>query len=208
MFQKIKDLFLTSSFLKGKSHAVKLAYVGMITALNIVANAILEFKTLDVQFSFTILFSIITGMLLGGILGFISVFLADLLGYLVSSWGLMYMPWVGLSVALMALISGVVFKFGKNDNVHLIIKCGIITLLTFILCTVLINSLGFYYYNKAMGFSTAVLDYASKTFGSNVQFASYLAYRLIFKGQIFNSIFNYVLLFLFIPFAKKLKLIF
>ena len=206
MFQKFKNVFLNSNFLNGKSQAVKLAYVGMITAVNIVANAILEFKTLDVQFSFTILISIISGMLLGGILGFISVFLADLIGYLVSSWGLMYMPWVGLSVALMALISGVVFKVGKNTSVNLIIKCGIITLITFLTCTVLINSLGFYYYNKAMGFSTAVLDYVSKTFGTEVKFPFYLAYRLIFKGQILNSIFNYALLFLFIPLAKKLKL--
>ena len=207
MFQKFKDLFLHSNFLNGKSHAVKLAYVGMITAVNIVANALLEFKTLDVQFSFTILISIITGMLLGSVLGFISVFLADLLGYLVSSWGLMYMPWVGLSVALMALISGVVFKIGKNTNLNLFIKCGIIALLTFLSCTVLINSVGFYYYNKAMGFSTAVLEYVSKTFGGEVDFFYYLAYRLIFKGQIFNSIFNYALLFLFIPIANKLKLV-
>ena len=208
MLQKFKEVFLTSNFLNGKSQAVKLAYVGMITAVNIVANALLEFKTLDVQFSFTILISIITGILLGGVLGFISVFLADLLGYLISSWGLVYMPWVGLSVALMALISGVVFKIGKNTNLSLILKCGIVTLLTFLLCTVLINSLGFYYYNKAMGFSTAVLEYVSKTFGKEVKFPFYLAYRLIFKGQILNSIFNYLLFYLFIPIAKKLKLIF
>ena len=207
MFQKFKDVFFSSSFLKGKSQGVKLAFVGMITAVNIVGNAILEFKTLDVQFSFTILLSIITGMLLGGGLGFISTFLADLLGFIISSWGLMYMPWVGLSTAVMALISGVVFSVGKNDTAFLFVKCGIISLITFLVCTVLINSVGFYFYNKAMGFSTAVLDYVSKTFGSDVQFISYLAYRLIFKGQILNSIFNYALLFLFIPLAKRLKLI-
>ncbi len=208
MLQKFKMLFLDSNFLNGKNHGVKLAYVGMITAVNIVANAILEFKTLDVQFSFTILISIITGMLLGGILGFLSVFLADFIGYLISSWGLMYMPWVGLSVAIMALISGVVFKIGKNTNGYIFLKCGIITLITFLLCTVVINSLGFYYYNKAMGFSSAVLQYVSERFGDEVKFPFYLAYRLIFKGQIFNSIFNYALLFLFVPIAKKLKLIF
>jgi hypothetical protein len=60
MFQKFKDLFLNSNFLQGKSHAVKLAFVGMITAVNIVANALLEFKTLDVQFSFTILTLVLT----------------------------------------------------------------------------------------------------------------------------------------------------
>ena len=207
MFQNFKDLFLNSHFLDGKKHTVKLAYVGMITAVNIVANALLEFKTLDVQFSFTILISIITGMLLGGVLGFVSVFLADLIGYLVSSWGLIYMPWVGLSVAIMALISGVTFRLGKNTKVWIFIKCAIIALITFLLCTVLINSLGFYYYNKAMGFSTAVLEYVSKTFGGQVDFFYYLAYRLIFKGQIFNSILNYALLFLFIPIANKLKLI-
>ena len=207
MFLKLKEALLESNYLKGKSQAIKLAYIALITAVNIVGNSFLEFKTLDVQFSFTIFLAVISGMLLGAVFGFVSAFLADLLGYLVSSWGMMYMPWVGLSVALMAFISGVVFKVGKNTNKYLIIKGIIITFSTFIICTVLVNSVGFYYYNKAMGFSTAVLSYVAETFGSEVKFIFYLVYRLIFKGQIFNSIFNYALMFAFIPLAKRLKLL-
>ena len=58
-----------------------------------------------------------------------------------------------------------------------------------------------------MGFSTAVLNYVNEFFGKNVSFIAYVCYRLIFKGQIFNSIFNFALLFIALPALKKAKLI-
>ena len=60
-----------------------------------------------------------------------------------------------------------------------------------------------------MGFSTAVVEYVSQKFGTGVTYFGYVAYRLIFKLQILNSLFNYILLFIALPIlGKRLKGVF
>lgn len=190
-----------SRFLKEKSIGKKLAYIGVFAALSIVTQMFLEFKMFDVQFSITILVSCLCGIVLGPIAGFGCCILGDLVGFIVNFGGGMYMFWIGLSTGMFAFISGIVFNYIKiQGKFGLLIKLLIITISTFLICTIGINSTGFYIYNKGMGFSTAVLDYVSKAFGSeSVSFFGYVVYRLIFKGQIFNSIFNYALMFILIP---------
>ena len=199
----MQNLFF-SRFLKEKSHAKKVAYLGLLTAINVVFNLFFEFRTLDVQFSFTIMISSITGILSGAFSGFLVCMLADLIGFFLNSFGYIYMPWVGLSTGVLALFSGLIFI--KNSD-KIFIKTIIVCAVSLFICTILINSTGFYFYNRAIGFSSAVLDYVNEYFGKNVSYIAYVFYRLIFKAQIINSIFNFALLFIILPLLKKFKVI-
>lgn len=200
---------LFSSFLEKKSAGGKIAYLAVVTALMIAANT-LEFRMMDTQFSLTIFLSVLAGIMLGAGSGFFVCMLGDLLGFLYSSWGYMYMIWVGLTVATCALISGLVFTFFKPKiKGRIFLQTALVCVLTFFICTVGINSTGFYLYNLGMGFSTAVVEYVSSTFGTGVSYLGYVAYRLIFKLQILNSALNYALLFIALPIlGTRLKSVF
>ncbi len=208
MIKMRKSNIFFTKLMQKSSKSKTLAVLGIMTALNVVFNTFLEFRIFDVQFSLTIFISCLSGMLLGSVFGFVSCALGDFIGYTINSWGQIYMPWVGLATALTAFISGVVFNavmLGKKNEY--LIKTLVVALLTFLVCTVLINSTGFYFYNYKMGFSQALIDYVNNTFNGNVGFFSYLAYRLIFKGQIYNSIANYVLLVIVIPQIARLSIL-
>ncbi len=205
MLEKLKRVMFSPLILKA-SITKRIAYLGVMTALCVVANTFLEVKFADVQFSITILISICMGVLLGPACGFAVCFLGDTVGYLFNSMGYLYMFWVGLSTSMCAFISGVTFygvKFNFKGGVF--VKLVIISLLTFAICTVGINSTGFYFYNLNMGFSKPVIDYVAQQFGGEVGYVGYLAYRLIFKGQIFNSLLNYALAFIAIPLIMRIK---
>lgn len=195
------DLLIDASLTK------RIAYVGVMTAFSVISNMLFEFKMLDVQFSFTILVSTFLGIALGSVFGFVSCFVGDLIGFLFNSGGTVFMPWVGLSTAMLAFISGIIVNgIDLRIKGQIYIKLAIVFFLSFAICTVGINSTGFYLYNKQMGFSTAVMDYIDQRFGGNVSFFAYLAYRLFFKGQIYNNIFNYAVGFAFIPVLLRLKI--
>ncbi len=205
MFNNLKQVMFSPLILKA-NNTKRIAYLGVMTALCVVANTFLEIKFSDVQFSLTIFISICMGVLLGPLFGMTVCFLGDTVGYLFNSMGYLYMFWVGLSTAVCAFIAGVIFyglKFNFKGGIYL--KIAIISLLSFAVCTVGINSTGFYFYNLGMGFSKPVIDYVSQKFGSGVGYFGYLAYRLIFKGQIYNSIFNYALTFVCIPLILRIK---
>ena len=57
-----------------------------------------------------------------------------------------------------------------------------------------------------MGFSQAVIDYVKNTFGGEVGYFGYVAYRLFFKGQIFNCLVNYALFIVVLPQILKIKI--
>ena len=194
---------LFSKTMREKSPAHKIAYIAVVTALNVVANFV-EIKFLDTQFSVTIVLGLLSGVALGGGVGFASGFIGDLLGVILRGW--LYMPWVGLSTAMFALLSGVCVEFlPLRFKGGLAIRMFIACLLSLFICTVIINSTGFYWYNNQMGFSTAVVDYATKHFGSEVTFWVYVAYRLFLKGQIWNSLVNYALFFIVLPVLMRIK---
>lgn len=191
--------FLFSPFLAGQSKGKKIAFIALFTAINAIANLFFEIKILDIQYSLTIVFSCLTGIFLGPVFGFVSCFVGDLVGFFINSWGYLYMFWVGLSTAMFAFISGIIFSL-KYSNKQQILKIAIYALASFLVCTILINSTGFYIYNRGMGFSESFLSYVeSKTGNRNAGFMLYLGYRLFFKGQIYNSLVNYFLLFILIP---------
>lgn len=196
-----------SKILKDSSAGKKIAYLAVFTALSVVTNAFIEIKLFDLQFSLTIFFSAIIGFFLGGACGFIVCFLGDFLGYVLNSWGQFYMPWVGVSTGLFAFFAAVIFSKIKEDNyIIVLIKTAVYTLVTFLICTVAVNSTGFYLYNKNVtGFFKTFKDYSVAKFGGNTGFFVYLIYRLFFKGQIWNSVANYALLFVLLPTLKRVK---
>lgn len=205
--QKISSVCFSAA-LKDKTAGKKAAYVAVMAALSVVSNMFLEIRVFDVQYSLTIFVSVITGIVLGPIAGFAASFIGDFIGYAVNSWGQLYMPWVGLSTAMLSLISGIVFSFRKNpQKPALYLRFAIICVLSFFVCTIAINSTGFYFYNKLNGFSTAVLNYVAENFGGNVSYFAYVCYRLIFKMQILNNLVNYCLLFAFLPLFERVPIV-
>lgn len=193
-----------SELILSKNRTHKIAYIAVMTALCIATN-FFEFKFLDNQFSLTIAIALLTGIVLGSILGFSACVLGDAIGFLMNS-AYMYMPWVGLSTGAFAFLSGVIFNgFPAKGKWAVWVKLFIVSLVSFLVCTIAINSTGFYFYNKAMGFSTAVLNYIAERFGGEVSFWGYILYRLIFKGQIWNSVFNYVLFFVSVFAISRVK---
>lgn len=198
---------ISSPFLSKLSLGKRAAFIAMFAAISVISNLILEIRIFDIQFSLTIMISGLIGIMLGPVWGLTSCIIGDLAGYFLNSWGQLYMPWVGLSTGMFAFIAGLIFMNRSKSLTALLIRTAIFTATTFLICTAGINSLGFYLYNKNTGFSTAVIDYVSQKFGGErVTFLFYLVYRLIFKGQIFNSLFNYAMLFLLLPVLRRVKL--
>lgn len=186
--QRWKELVFSKTLArKGKAH--KIAYIAVMTALCVVANMFFEFKFMDTQFSLTIFVSALTGILIGPLFGFIACFLGDLVGFLYHSAGFMYMPWIGLSMGIVALLSGFIMN-GINGNGKpwlFYVKLAIVCVLTFLVCTVAINTTAFW------------LLYAK------VGYWEYLIVRLFAQGQIWNNVVNYALLFLILPIVSKIK---
>ena len=184
---------------KNKSH--KIAYIAMIATFAVVAN-FFEIKFVDTQFSLTMVIAMLAGIITGPICGFAACFAGDLVGFFVNP-GVVYMPWIGLSTGMFAFIAGFVFCCFPSDKTWAyVLRLALVYLLTFGVCTIAINSTGFYFYNLEMGFGTAVIEYAETRFGSDATYWIYVSYRLFFKGQIWNSLFNYALLALAIPALK------
>lgn len=188
--QKNVKRLLFSEIMEDASKTQKIAYISIMTALLVVCNMFFEFKFADTQFSLTIFFSAMTGMIIGPLFGFVACFLGDLVGFLYNSGGFMYMPWIGLSMGMVALITGLImnlidFKF--KGGVY--IKIALVSVATFLVCTIAINTTAFWimYNNK------------------KVPFTAYLITRLFVQGQIWNSLFNYVLLFVLYPLVVKIK---
>ena len=178
-----------SKVLKESSAGKKMAYLAVFTALSVVTNAFIEIKLFDLQFSLTIFFSALIGVFLGGTCGFVVCLLGDFIGYVLNSWGQFYMPWVGVSTGLFAFFAAIIFTNIREDSYKtVLIKTALYTLVTFLICTVAVNSTGFYLYNKYV-----------------TGFFVYLIYRLFFKGQIWNSVANYTLLFVLLPALKRVK---
>ena len=186
---KIKKFF-ESELMANSTKTQKIAYVAVMTALLVVCNMFFEFKLADTQFSLTIFFSALCGMVIGPIYGFISCFLGDLVGFLYNSGGFMYMPWIGLSMGIIAFIAGIVMNcIDIKNKFATYIKIAIVCLSTFLLCTVAINTTAFW------------IIYNTR----KVPFFAYLVTRLFVQGQIFNSVLNYALLFICYPVMLRIK---
>ena len=193
---KVFLLDLTASrFIRSLKPAKMIATLAMLMAMSIVANMFLEFKMFDTQFSLTIAVSAFVGLAAGPLTGFLICFIGDLIGFLVNPGGV-YMFWIGLSTGCFALIAGLLsIRKAKSVAVRYL-KVALFCVISFSVCTIGINSLGFYLYNMELGFMASVKNYVLDTFGrEEVTFFGYVLYRLIFKMQILNSVFNYAVVF-------------
>ena len=171
-----------------KKASQKIAYTAVITAFVVVANMFLEIKLAETQFSLTIFVSAIAGILIGPLLGFAACFLGDLVGFLYNSNGFAYLPWIGISLGTIAFLSGLIVGGVRSRTTwFLYVKLAIVCALTFLLCTVAINTTAFW------------LLY------SKVDYWTYLVSRLFIQGQIWNSLVNYVLLFIAVPSLNRIK---
>ncbi len=184
------DKWLISPLLLTKNRTHQIAYVAVTTAFIIVANMFFEFKFIDTQFSLTLTISALSGILLGAAPGFVACFLGDLVGFLYHSSGYPYMPWIGVAMGMAAVITGLIFHaIPKNGKGWLYVKVAIASLLIFAVCTVAINTTAFWFlYSKG-----------------KVPYFTYLISRIFIQGQIWNSIFNTVLLFISAPVLYKMK---
>ncbi|MBR3864867.1 MAG: ECF transporter S component [Clostridia bacterium] len=185
-----KRLFFSPT-LYNKNKTQQITYVALTTAFVVIANMFFEFKFLEVQFSLTLAVCALAGVIMGAGFGFVSAFLGDLVGFLFNSAGMIYMPWVGISMGVVALISGVVVNGIKNEKFNLYLRIILVAILTLIICTIAINTTAFWVF-----YSNGKTDYFT-----------YLFTRLILKGQIINSLVNYAILFITIPVFKRINLI-
>ncbi len=198
-----KQLFFSKTLLsKNKSH--KIAYIAILTTFAIAAN-FLDITLGDVNFSLSLVVASLIGILLGPLYGFCACFVGDFIGWILNPEGV-YMYWVALSTGGFALISGLIFNLVPIRKKWLVfVKLGVISLTTFLVCTVAINSTGFYVYNKLT--NPALIETAGEKFGGDTTFFAYVLYRLFIKGQILNSLVNYILLFIAVPVLNHVKML-
>ena len=179
---------LLSPTLASKTLSKRLAYIAVVTALVVVCNMFFEFKLAETQFSFTIVVSAVAGIVIGPIFGFVACFLGDLVGFLYHSAGFAYLPWIGVSMGVTALLAGfIVGGVRVKKGWLLYVKLFIVSLLTFLICTVAINTTAFW------------------ILYSKVDYWTYFVGRIFIQGQIWNTVFNTALLFIVVPALKNVK---
>ncbi len=196
--------FFFSPVLADKTVAKKVAYIAVIAALCIATN-MFEIKFATVQFSFTIVSSVLAGIMIGPVFGFAAVFLGDGIGYLVNSMGFPYYWWVALSCATMALVSGLIMYLPMRFKGSIYVKLALICIATFLICSVAINSTGMYYIGLKLYMPKNVLAAFEERFGGKQTYFYYLLIRFFILGQIWNSLANYALLFAIVPVLKAIK---
>lgn len=184
-------LFFSGALTKDTKPSKKITYIAVVAAFLAVSN-LLEIKLGNTQFSFTVAASALAGVILGAVFGTVAAFLGDLVGFLFNSGGYAYMPWIGIALAVTAFLSGVIvgginLKFKRA----LLVKITILSVLSFLICTVGINTTGLWLYY----------------FSSKTSYFAYLISRLFLEGQIYNCLVNYALLYLIIPIIAKLKIV-
>ena len=198
-----KRIFFSPIILE-KSQAQKLAYVGVMTALCIISN-FFEIKLPDSQISLTIFTSMLTGILLGPAFGMVAAFFGDALAFLAQPGGFVYMPWIGVSVAVMALIAGLIMKLPLSFRGSMYVKITIACVLCLLICSICINTTGMYFYYSKIGFSAKTLNKLQEHFGGVNTYWTYAAMRMFYSGQLINNVVNFALLFIVLPVLKSIK---
>ena len=180
---------LFSATLAEKNASHKIAYISVMTAIVVVANMFFEFKFADTQFSLTIVVSALCGLIIGPLFGFAACFLGDLVGYLYHSAGFAYMPWIGIAMGMVALVTGFVVNGIKiKYKWGIYVKIAIVCVLTFLIFTVGVCISAFWLlYVKVVPYFT------------------YLAFRLFISVLIWYSLVNYALLFVIVPIVLRIK---
>ena len=193
-----------SDLLLDKTVGKRIAYIAVLAAFCIVTNSF-ELKFPSVQFSFTVLSSVLAGMMIGPLFGAAAVFLGDGLGYLMNSMGYPYYWWVALSCAMMAVIAGLIMLLPMRFKGSIYVKITLIVIATLFVCSVGINSTGMYYIGLKIYMDKDVQAAFEEYFGGRNTYFIYLLVRFFILGQIWNSVINYALLFAIVPALKAIK---
>ena len=193
-----------SDMLLEKSAPKRIAYIAVLAAFCIVTN-MFEIKFATVQFSFTIVSSVLAGMMIGPLFGAAAVFLGDGLGYLVNSMGYPYYWWVALACAMMAVIAGLSMLLPLRFKGSVYVKIALIAVTTLAVCSVGINSTGMYYIGLKIYMDNDVRAAFEEYFGGRNTYWIYIAIRFFILGQIWNSVVNYALLFAIVPALKAIR---
>ena len=173
--------------LAGKKRSVKLAYIGILLAVNVVVNAVTSIPLGFVQFSFTISAVSLAGVLLGPLFGALVGFLGDLLGFFIGG-GAGYTPFVGLAMAVIGFLFGLAFCLEWKGKGVWCIKVAVAAVLSFLLATVAITTTaGFYLWNK-----------------NGLPFGEFAILRLFVNGQVWNNVINTALLYAILPTLSKI----
>lgn len=182
-----KELLYSDTILS-LPRAKRVAYIGVVTALTVVCNAMLEIKLGGVQFSLTILTSVLAGLIIGAAPGFLACFMGDALGFLMHPYG-EYSPAIGISTGLMAVYAAIVMRvLPAKTKWGTYAKLTLVCALIFCCCTVAINN-----------------DYLHRVYYSSMTFWECLNTRLFLQGQMVNTLINSALVVFLIPALAKIK---
>ena len=165
----------------------RVAYIGVVTALTVVCNAMLEIKLGGVQFSLTIFMSVLAGLIIGAAPGFLACFMGDAFGFLLHPYG-EYSPFIGLATGLMAVFAALVMRIPTKKKWSVYWKLALVCVLIFCVCTAGINNW-----------------YLNKVYYPDLTFLQCLNVRLFVYGQIGNTIINSVLVVVVLPVLGKIE---
>ena len=189
--EKAWKKFLFSELMLQKNTTHKIAFLGVLVALNIVANAIGTISLGIVQYSMTLFVVALTGIIVGPLFGFGVCVLGDTLGYFIGNGGANgWTPWIGLSMGVAAVLSALIINgipFKKKGWIY--VKLLILCVATFLICTYAINTTAAYYLWNSKG-----LPYKEFVFAR-------------MSLQIWNNVINGVLLFVAVPYLSKIKIL-
>lgn len=138
---------------KALSPTMKIVLTAMLVALSTIINAYVTIRIgTEFKFSFLLLVYFISGYILGAPLGFVVGIVGDLLGWILFTDGA-YNPIIGLSNGLFAFIPGIVFglkrPFKKEVKLlEFVVKTLICYILSYLLCTILLTSIGSWIYSS------------------------------------------------------------
>ncbi|MCM1534213.1 MAG: ECF transporter S component [Corallococcus sp.] len=118
----------------------KLALTAMFCALSVVSNIATIPVTQNNAVSFTVVIAFLAGIYLGALPAAAVGFLGDLIGHLVFPIGGAYNWFVGLSCAIAGVIPALVYKLKTNEILKLIISLSVF----FAVCSVCLNTFGFW----------------------------------------------------------------
>ncbi len=167
--------------------AKRVAYIGVVTALTVVCNAMMEIKLGGIQFSLTIFMSVLAGLIIGAAPGFLACFMGDAIGFVLHPYA-EYSPAIGLATGLMAVFGALVMRIPAKEKWAVYWKLALVCALIFCVCTAGINNW-----------------YLNKVYYSDLTFFECLHTRLFVMGQVANSIINSVMVVVVIPVLGKFK---
>lgn len=129
----------------------QISYLAILVAISVVLNMVgIILPGYSTKLSFTYIPCFIAGIFMGPLAGLLVGFLGDVLGFLIKSDGLAWMPLITVASSLMGLIPGIICKYLKGNAY---IKIALSLAVVFVICSVFINTYAlFLLYSKGRTF--------------------------------------------------------